>query len=374
MNKRFHAIVAACLVGSLPVGSRAEEPAAPQTPLSDAIRTESTQDASWDYVSFADAPMDNLLYFEMGALWLARNKGESVTLGRVLDQDLNTIQSFSTNNFNYGFEPGMKTLLGVILSPETRLEVSYFGLNEWYRGGTLITEEQDNPIASPFMQFGIIPASEGVFADQLYGLNMHVHNIEMNVKRFLMARRDWELSGILGFRYFNMSEAISLSQTFTTPPQIAPNATGEGTQAFANNHLLGLQMGGELLEDLGPLQLGTQLTAGAYAAIASARVANFQAEGGSNRTIFGAYDDGVNVSALIQWGFSAEYMLFDCLALRAGYDLLFITGLAFAPDQLASAVPASPSGLLAAGTVNVELDQGNFAFYHGPSVSLVLFW
>lgn len=376
MKSRISAIVAACLLGSLAAESQSQEAAPPpvETSLTDAIQTEANRSEAWDYVSFAEAPMENILYFEMGALWLARNNGSSVTVGRVLDQNLDTIRSFSTNNFDYGFEPGMKTLLGLILDPNTRLEISYFGLNEWYNAGTLTTDSDQNPIASPFMQFGIIPADGGNFAEQLYGLNMHVNNIELNLKRFLMAGGDWELSGIAGFRYFNMSEVISLSQTFVQPPPIAPNATGEGTYAIAHNHLLGLQIGGEVLEDLGPLQLGSQLTAGAFAALGSSRVGNFQTQDGPNLDIFSARDDGVSVSALVQWGFSAEYMLFDCLAIRCGYDLLFITGLAFAPDQLAASVPPSPSGLIAAGTVLTTLDQDNFAFYHGPSVSMALFW
>lgn len=370
MNSRWATTVVIALLGVWGLPTRGQDQAALAYPDD----TLPTPVENWDYQSVIGVERDHVLYFEAGALWLARNQGDSVVVGRVIDRGtLQTLQTFTTGEISYGFEPGVKILLGLILDSETRIETSYFGLNEWYRGGSLQTDNTNEPVFSPYLQYGILPAGAGS-AGQSYPINSHVHNVEVNLKRFLTAWNYLELSSLVGFRYFNLNEAMTLSQSFTTPPADAPAATGEQTRSLVNNHLLGLQLGGEILEDLGPLQLGAQLTAGAFANIASAKINNFQTTSGPNANIFSTRDDAANVSALVQLGLTAEYMLFENVALRGGYDFIFITGLAFAPDQYASAFTQGVNGIAANGFRPVDIDQGSFAFYHGPSVTLVIFW
>ncbi|MFO0948441.1 MAG: hypothetical protein U1D30_21385 [Planctomycetota bacterium] len=331
-------------------------------------------DTSWNYQSYYETINDHLIYFEMGALWLARNSPDNIVVGRVVDQNLNTIQTATTNEFGTCFEPGMKVLMGFILDSDTRVEVSYFGLNEWFRRASLETSNENQPIASPYMSYGILPAGPGATADQQYAFDSQVNNVELNLKRFMFERGDYTFSTLAGFRWFNLQEAMIFNQSFVVAPADFPSATGESTTMFTHNHLVGLQIGGELLEDLGPLQLGVQGTAGAFANFGSMKLSNLALTNGPSTTIFDSSKQGTEACALGQVSFTAEYMMFENVALRGGYDLLFISGLAFAPNQLEANVQQSASGLVATGVGPATIKQDGFGFYHGPSITLVIFW
>lgn len=369
MKKRRLAILTLCLAWGMSGTAFAQV-----VPLETMQASPADSDTSWNYQPYYETVNDHLIYFEMGALWLARNKPDNIVVGRVIDLDGNTLRTATTNSFNTGFEPGMKVLMGFIVDSDTRLEVSYFGLNEWFRRTSLQTSSDAQPIVSPYMSYGIIPAGPGVTADQQYAFDSQVSNVELNIKRFMFQRGDFAFSTLAGFRWFNLQEAMILDQSFVVPPIDLPNTTGETTTMFAHNHLVGLQIGGELLEDLGPLQLGLQGTAGAYANFGSMKLANLAVSNGPDTVLFNSNKQATEACAIGQLSFSAEYMLFENVALRGGYDLLFVTGLAFAPDQLEANVVQSPSGLAAVGAGPATLRQDGFAFYHGPSVTLIIFW
>jgi len=76
-------------------------------------------------------------------------------------------------------------------------------------------------------------------------------------------------------------------------------------------------------------------------------------------------DKGSDVAVLSELWFTATCYIFDWLAVRAGYQMMWIEGVALATDQLDD----TDLGL---GTVSLDTDGG--VFYHGASVGLEAVW
>jgi hypothetical protein len=65
-------------------------------------------------------------------------------------------------------------------------------------------------------------------------------------------------------------------------------------------------------------------------------------------------DSRSDVAAVIEFGVTGKYMITPHFWLNAGYDLMWVTGLALAPEQMDFS--ARPSG---------HLNTGGTVFYHG---------
>lgn len=126
----------------------------------------------------------------------------------------------------------------------------------------------------------------------------------------------------VGFRYVNVNENFLFRSTNS-------NGVGEFTSDL-DNHVAGLQFGMELRYTRGPrLSFGLKGKAGIYGNFNDSitRLTN----GGT--LMFDNDDKELQVSFVGELGLDAQYRINDRITLRAGYELLYITGVATVGGQ-----------------------------------------
>ena len=172
---------------------------------------------------------------------------------------------------------------------------------------------------------------------------------------YVQGRVDW----LAGFRWAGLDESATVSYAPASPP--AP--TTYGVQSSSN--LFGVQVGTR-----GRMEWERWAVEGwAKTALAGAERSQSQApivdalDGGLIRPGGSSRDGGVGFIG--DMTASVIYKLSDTWGLRAGYNLLWISGVALAPDQFTfAALPAGSTAISANST----------AFFHGASLGLEARW
>jgi hypothetical protein len=130
-----------------------------------------------------------------------------------------------------------------------------------------------------------------------------------------------------------------------------------------NNHLYGGQLGFDavLFDRGGPFYANLIGKAGIYGNSADS-VTTTVGVGGALPLVVANGNDTAFVGEL---SLLAGYRLTECLNIVGGYNLLWIDGVALAPDQLATTN-------IATGVATVDTDST--LFYHGFNVGLEYYW
>jgi len=285
-----------------------------------------------------------------------------------------------TRDFDFDFEPGVRVLLGYQINECHALEFSYLGGFNW--GSRIHVVGSDN-LAIP----GDLGLASNDFwnADEMrLDYSSNLNSFELNCVKTCCCCcccvpqggcaddacgpagcdsgcgsrcvRPWcirSLSVFCGFRYLALDEIFNINST----------DLDEGTSNYnirTENDLFGWQIGATVRRCRG--RVGWDLTgkAGIYgnSASQSQYVTDFPPPFllRSHRTTRGG-----NVAFVGELGLSAWYQLTQCWAVRGGYNLFWIEGVALAPDQLDfTNTPTSGTGLYA----------GNGVFLHGASVGV----
>ena len=179
-----------------------------------------------------------------------------------------------------------------------------------------------------------------------YGSSLR--NVEINARNELA---DW-LDFIAGFRYLELGESLDITQTVArfTPGNYA---------ITAHNRLPGFQLGLDAhLWDCCRFSLDGTVKAGIFSDDATNSV--LATLPGSPRSLASAASKS-HVAGVAELDFAGTYHINDCWAVRAGYQLLWIDGVALATSQVGVSNPIF-------GTATV--DTGATAFYHGAFVGL----
>jgi hypothetical protein len=351
------------------------------------------------------APASDCLrwYAEVDALWLMRDYPQNTPLAQtvVLDPNFKPVPlagaaSLSLGNVTDGAaQPGLRVRLGAYIADCTSVELGYFGLQDWSRSATLPVG--DPPFArSPFLGSSIIYGNKSFDTSITAGYSSEIHNAEANLRRSFDAG-NWNAALLGGFRYFNLSEQLSLTglQTFPNIPGGAPPASQtimEQTRTATDNNLFGAQIGGEVGRSWFDNRF--ELTASAKVGIFANNENQFTTNaahlltGGGDTVTLAAGRGETDFASLYEGAITATARLTPRIALRGGYQALFVQGLTLAPTQLAATgnaiqnssqlvpgsfmppgVPAPPGALPAPGTGAGLKATGN-VLLHGPFVGL----
>jgi hypothetical protein len=158
------------------------------------------------------------------------------------------------------------------------------------------------------------------------------------------------VSWLVGFRSLEIDETLNAQLVY--PPTGFPTVYhAVGTQ----NRLYGVQAGSDVrLYDQSNFRLGGLLRVGVYG-----NAANHQSAAWDDATL-PIYANGSDSTASFvgETGLSGSYHLSDCMAVRVDYRVLWVTGLALAPEQ----VPVTNF------TLGNGIDNDATAFYHGVFV------
>jgi hypothetical protein len=355
-----------------------------------------------------------LYYMDQGVRIINRSRPRPVTLGTheilVPTQSGNvsfTVNDFNTRSVNYDVAPGYAVTIGRYLGRDSQdrddfLEFSYWGMNTWtdsnYILGQLLTTSSDafgrpltfGSVNSPF------PFAVGGFnraESQSITVSSEMHNFELNLRLRPRGRPDqlvlqpngrWRrectpgayMSFLAGLRYMTIGDGF----TWNTRGRVFdPGVTGNPNIPAAvrdvygyynvqtENDLLGLQIGTDLIFRRCKWSWGVRAKAGPYIDFArSMQEIKNDPFGDPFSTVW--IDSRFNtvkhkVAFLGEVGFEANYKFTPTFTGRVGYDFMWITGIALAPEQLQFV--AQPEGII---------NTNGSIFSHGLSMGLEWTW
>lgn len=275
-----------------------------------------------------------------GTMYLNRERPRSQTL--VTDAGSNDVMNM--REFDFKFEPGI-TLQAI---RQTRygwdVEIDFSMVDWWESSRTVTGTDMEATGGWGANGFGGGREVVGRYGSSLY-------NTEINFRR----QTQGAITPFVGFRWIELHEDFTLDMT-----QVGGlYSPGIVTATNTDNHMYGMQLGADMLVlDRGRFQIETLVKAGIF----------------GNLTDQYSYstNDGIGVVATAgsrkshtafagDLKFTGHFQATECMAIRAGYQLLWIEGVALAPEQFDNTD-------LTGGTATV--DVGGSPFYHGAFVAL----
>jgi len=246
----------------------------------------------------------------------------------------------TTNDFNFDWRGGPRMTITAhnILQTVWDAEVTYFGIDGWQ--SQLDLPGINNFLTTPQINSGTIPGSI-VYSSTL-------DSVEVNLRR---QYNDW-LAWMMGFRMIEVGEE----------QKIDLGAIADHT-IDVNNHLYGGQFGLDTLlyDKGGPVYVDIISKVGIYSNNADSETL-INGVGGALPRVFA---DGTSTPFVGELNFISGFRITDRLQMVGGYNLLWITDLALAPDQLAATN-------IVTGVATVDTTRA--VFYHGASVGLQYSW
>lgn len=232
------------------------------------------------------------------------------------------------------------------------VEFRYFGVNDW--------DASQGPVLSPDGFTLPIPGFDPSFFPLTIAswYASSLNSVELNLRRNV-----WPgFSLIAGLRYLSMRERLA----FFVGDSSLENGTIIGFNA--NNDLYGLQIGGEstFLQIGSRFRMETALKAGVFANGARSSIgANHIGSGGGGDPDVITWWGEDHTAFVGDLNVTATYQITEHLALKGGYQLLWLTGVAIASEQIHELNFAD-------GDVGTNTSHGTF--YHGALVGVEASW
>lgn len=263
------------------------------------------------------------------------------------------VETFNSSDFQQGFCGGPR--LGLIRHGDGGYdwELSYFQIDGW-NSDRVITPDSPTQVlvmksAVNFVQTTQVPnqAMAWDYATKLY-------NAECNVRW----NPDPRVTALAGFRWINLGENLD-GTLFPPVPSWEPPFWNTTT----TNNLFGFQIGADgKLWERDRFSINGLAKAGVFDNFAeqttSVSVIAKQVRTGS--------DSSTHAAFVGETGLQGKYQVTNALALRAGYEVIWLEGVALAPGQIQeTSVDLVPKAVHAIG---VNCNSG--AFYHGATVGL----
>lgn len=301
--------------------------------------------------------------------------GQAVTSGRL-----------STKSITFNATEGYYTTIGRHLWRDSENrdhfgEFTFWGLHSWddwaQASGRRLFGGTVGSLFSPFdLRLNVLDTSVGGFNwsdTHRLSYQSSIHNWELNSRIRPRIRKDrlvlqpngrWRreerpgahYSFLYGFRVVSIAER-SLFQArgqIVSDPDVF-NAFGD-YHVWTGNSLVGLQIGGDMVYRYNKWSWGFRGKTGAMvnAAHHISRVRSGGDPFADELPNYTLKDSRSGMAAVIEFGVTGKYMITPHFWLNAGYDLMWVTGLALAPEQMDFS--AQPSG---------HLNTGGTVFYHG---------
>ena len=280
---------------------------------------------------------------QLNYLYMERRKSNSIPL---LYDNLGNVK-FDDDQLDFGWKGGWDIALSRRTGPNSNFELRYFQLRDWSASGEADVVFGDYIPTNPVTFLQADGKMNFQSASNLNSFEANFVNRGMTASRFRFA---------LGFRWIEVSEDLSFNQEIL--------GTMETLSIDTNNHLYGLQLGGDgVLFNTGCLSVAAWLKGGIYA--------NW-----NDQATFFTIDENVIVyqgktrttaSFMGETGLMADWAILPSVSIVGGYQILYIAGLALAPDQIGH------MSSLNTGLVPAEVDQSD-AFYHGALIGVDVHW
>jgi hypothetical protein len=314
-------------------------------------------------------------YVQVDALFLQRSPR---TTNQAIVVDPNTDTTFlSTSDLDFNYNPGLQATVGWCLCDGRALELSYFGLfdassteSSVAPGGAFLTFP-DNLVDNVFV------GMDRVFVDYSSAL----HGLELNLPcccgccttccdqcgcdgrchgSDLDGVRCQSVTWFAGLRYLNLRERLNIVAQRDEVGGVEEGAYNIRT----SNNLYGAQLGARIRRTQGRFGWEATGKGGIFASDVQQEqsVTDFPPVPPLRPTVSSSRD---GVAFIGELNLTGLYRLTDIWNLRAGYSLLWIEGVALAPDQLDFDFAAAEGGS--------ELDTSGM-FLHGVNFGLEGRW
>ena len=269
----------------------------------------------------------------------------------------------SSRDLDFDWESGVRALAGVRLNECTGwgLEGSYLGLFDANAAATAVRPGEDTGLTIPG---GLGPATN-VFsdADQIrldYGSELH--SADLSLVRCTSCSdgctRGRSVEWLAGFRYVDLSETFGIAGERRIQGLLETGVYNVQT----DNDLYGAQLGLRMRRCLGRFSGEVTGKAGIYYndASQSQYIVDYP-----NILLRNEQADDDGAAFMGELNVSGIYRLTSAWGLRAGYNLIWIEGVALAPDQL------DFSAQIPAGN---QLSRSGGVFLHGVNIGLEARW
>lgn len=320
-------------------------PAYPSPPPAEpAYMEDGAAQGLWDFGGKKCFPADCFCYrwqVWANALFLTRSSADDMSLafgppkeGEVTNAD----------EMDFGFRWGPSIGAYYCCNECTSIGAEFFFIDGWNASGTT-----SGDISVQFPSLVHFPvASDGVAN---YNYASRLYNVEVNARR---RTNDW-FTVLAGFRWIELSE--DFATTF---------ATGGNTSSYlidVDNQLWGFQVGALANYRGNGWGLDAWGKVGIFANWADQSTYEDLAALAGGTSSVGASDQ--NAAFAGDLGVALVWNMTDRLSARIGYQLLWLEGVALAPDQLDNSNPSIPLA---------TLDNSGGVFYHGGIVGLEYLW
>lgn len=286
------------------------------------------------------------------------------------------------------FEPGVRALIGVSLSDWYRLEWSYIGSYSWADSASVRYDASDGTgnLLSPFSNFGypegelnLDPVPDGFF-NPVHGLDFNsracvtwssqLDNFELNLRRRVCMPRDRhvcaEMSCLVGLRYMKLREALDYrTESPAFPKAESPVGAFENTESVRiDNDLFGPQIGA-LAQFLvhNRAWIDVSITGAIlFDRAESDVVAHVNPGGVPTDAAFSAEENATAFLGDLSVQFN--YQFAPAWTVRAGYNAIWLSGVALATKNFVSDINALGNGC------PHSVDHDGDVVYHGPSIGI----
>jgi hypothetical protein len=247
-------------------------------------------------------------------------------------------------NYNFNWNAGVDvSAIRTLGGGPNALEVRYFGIDGWQATQDFTT--------SPIWNFPTDPPLFGLGVANIHSVyTSRLYSTEVNLRHRSSDRLAW----LLGFRWVQVHENLDF------------NADFGGNQAVisdnVDNNLYGGQIGIDwrVYDRGGPFRIDSIFKAGVFGNSADNTFGVTQAIGPA----FGAGQSKGQVAFVGEIGLTGVYQWTDHIAIRGGYQVLWVEGIAVASDQLTAIDVLAANGIDTTGGI----------FYHGALASIDFTW
>jgi hypothetical protein len=275
------------------------------------------------------------------ALFLVRSDADSRTLFFDLDTGADVL---NVSDLDFNAEPGFE--IGLIRHLPGRrfdIELRYFATEAWNAAKCVCTSPQLLVMNDLYgLNFSDIEAAEAFYETDL-------HNAELNLRWRATDNITW----LVGFRYLEWDERLRIRDFFAQFEQLTTTT---------RNRLYGAQVGGDAFL-LGTRCVRVNLVgkAGVFGNAAQ-QTSSYDVSGSSASASTG------KIAFVGEIDLMAELQLTRRIAARAGYQVIWVAGVALGPDQIdvTDLHPCCPPV--------AAIDANGDGAFHGPHVGVTGTW
>ncbi|MGA2031947.1 MAG: BBP7 family outer membrane beta-barrel protein [Thermoguttaceae bacterium] len=261
-------------------------------------------------------------------------------------------ERLNSQDLNQSFAAGPKVDLTYHGDYGYDVELSFFEIDGWNSAGIVLPNGQSPSFAAPG---GFIQTTDTATQAMGWEYATRLYNAELNARWALCPR----VTMLAGFRWVELWENL---QGILTPPALARKNPFWTTTT--ENDLYGFQIGEDWkIFERGRFSLDGLVKAGMFDNNAA------ETTGVSiYRRMYWESDATNQLAFLGEIGLEAEYQLAQRLLLKAGYQAIWLQGVALAPGQISKTFSNGDPGNTSVQALGV--DSGSGVFFHGATAGL----